>query len=63
MTKCAFCRKQADARVDIGGALVPVCAKHFGSKPIVAIPIINDTQVMVESMINMQDKLEAKDNG
>jgi hypothetical protein len=54
--KCAFCRKTADARVDIGGQIVPVCAKHFGNHDIKAIPVHVQTEAdcdAIESMHNM----------
>jgi hypothetical protein len=55
MIKCAFCRKKAQARVDLGGSLVPVCAKHFGN-PNVKVPVHAQTQkdiAAIESMHNM----------
>jgi len=56
MTKCAFCRKTADARVDIGGSLVPVCAKHFGNHDIKAVTVRVQTEsdcAAIESMHNL----------
>ncbi|MDD5387567.1 MAG: hypothetical protein PHQ22_10280 [Sulfuricurvum sp.] len=58
MIKCAFCRKKAQARVDLGGSLVPVCAKHFGNHKAVT-PVHPQTKKEVagiQSMINIEEK-------
>ena len=58
MIKCAFCRKKAQARVDLGGSLVPVCAKHFGN-PNVKVPVHVQTKedtAGIQAMVNIEEK-------
>lgn len=54
--KCAFCRKKAEARVDLGSSLVPVCAKHFGNH--YAVKVFPQTQKDIDgiqAMINISE--------